>query len=849
MAAGKLFAISFMLNAALGSTFNGATSKAIGKIKELQQNVHALKKAGQDASAGLAQLQKLEGLYGRMSTAKKGFGDSLASLGRTASVITSISAPLAGAVSTAMDFQGAMSKVKAITGASADDMDKLSQVAQKLGSTTQFSATQAAEAMSYLGMAGWNTNQIMSGMPGLLSLAAASGAELATVADIVSDDLTAFGMSAEQAGHMADVFAAASTNANTNVEMMGETFKYAAPVAGALGYSLEDVAIATGLMANAGIKGEQAGTSLRATMSRLVDPPAEAAKALSALGVSATNADGTMKPLSQTMKELRKAFANLSESEKAEKASAIAGTNAMSGFLAVVNAGDDDFNKLSDAINNSDGTAQKMAETMQNNLQGAITKIKSALEGAGIAIGSAFLPALQSIGEAIADITGKFAEWANENQNIIQILGGVVAGLSAATLGIQVFATASASYAYAKASLMLYVEVLELAAMKQKALNTLSIASGFTWSNVMQKIGAGFKFVGAGATFALSRVANFALCLQTLSFGGILRGLLGLAKGLFMVARAGLIFAVSPLGAALIAIAGAAYLIYNNWSTIAPLFDGVFGQLQTAVASAWAMLQPAFEQLKIAFSELMQALAPLLPVLQFIGAILGGVLVGAIYILVNAIVGGLSMAISFVSSVATGMIGIFSGIIQFLTGVFTGDLTTALDGIKNVFQSVFDMIGNIVQNTLSSMLGSIANIGSAVRSVLSLGSGGGGGTEVAHNARGGIYNKGAFLTTFAEDSPEAAIPLDGSQRAIGLWRQAGEMLGIGTGNTLGDVSVAPGGSQSVTAPPINITINVNGDASGSEIKNAVLDAGRRVQQSFAEQMAMFAHERGRVSFG
>ena len=279
------------------------------------------------------------------SKAKQGLSAAIANFQGTIGAIGMVTAPLVAATSYSMDFEAAMSKVKAISGATAAEMAKLTEQAEQLGETTPYTATQAAEAMTYLGMAGWNTTQIMAGMPSMLNLATASGSDLATVADILSDDLTAFGMSAEQAAHMADVFAAASTNSNTNVEMMGETFKYAGAVAGALGYKLEDVAVATGLMASASIKGEQAGTSLRAMMNRLVAPPAAAAKAMDALGISVKNSDGSVKPVIETIKDLRTKFAGLIESEKAEKASAIAGTEAMSGFLAVVNASDADFNK------------------------------------------------------------------------------------------------------------------------------------------------------------------------------------------------------------------------------------------------------------------------------------------------------------------------------------------------------------------------------------------------------------------------------------------------------------------------------------------------------------------------
>lgn len=339
-----------------------------------------------------------------------GFGGMSAGAIAAGALATGVAAAGAAAVSATKQyasFDATMSKVKALTNATDADMSRLTKTAEHLGATTQFSATQSAEAMTYLGMAGWKTEEIIKGMPGLLSLAAASGTDLATTADIVSDDLTAFHMSADKAAHMADVMAVASTNANTNVNLMGMTFKYAGAVAGSLGYTLEDVAIATGLMANAGIKGEMAGTALRSTMTRMIDPPKDAAAALAKLGVSAKNADGSVKPFRQQINELRKSFAKLSKAEQAEKASSIAGLEAMSGFLAVVTASDKDFNKLANAIDHADGAAAKSAATMNDNLIGSMTALGSATEAVALKFGKVFEPAVRkAVNKAKEEMAG-----------------------------------------------------------------------------------------------------------------------------------------------------------------------------------------------------------------------------------------------------------------------------------------------------------------------------------------------------------------------------------------------------------------------------------------------------------
>ena len=287
-----------------------------------------------------------------------------------------------------MDFEAEMSNVAAISGANGKAFDELIEKAQQMGATTMFTSKQAAEALRYMGMAGWDAGQMIGGIDGIMNLAAASGEDLGRVSDIVTDALTGFGLKAEDAGHFADVLAKASSKSNTNVSMMGETFKYVAPMAGALKYSIEDVAAATGLMANAGIKGEQAGTSLRAIMTRLVKPTKESGTYLDRLtentGIAVnqmTKADGTMKSWRQTMTELRKAFKTLSDAEKAEFAGAIAGQEAMSGFLAMMNASDADYSKIFAEIDHADKAAKEMAEKRMDNLAGDMTYLASAWDG------------------------------------------------------------------------------------------------------------------------------------------------------------------------------------------------------------------------------------------------------------------------------------------------------------------------------------------------------------------------------------------------------------------------------------------------------------------------------------
>jgi TP901 family phage tail tape measure protein len=290
------------------------------------------------------------------------------------------------AAKTGMEFESQMSKVQAISGATGDELEALEDKAEEMGAITKFSATEAGQAYEYMAMAGWKTADMLGGIEGIMNLAAASGESLATTSDIVTDALTAFGLAAEDSGHFADVLARASSSSNTNVGMMGETFKYVAPLAGAMGFSIEDTAVAIGLMANAGIKAGQAGTSLRAMLTNLTEPTEEAGKLMEELGISMTDMDGNVKSLDTVIGDLRTAFSGLSEAEKVSAASTIAGKEAMSGLLAIVNASDADFATLTAAIADSDGAAQQMATTMQDNLAGALEELGGSAETFGLAM-------------------------------------------------------------------------------------------------------------------------------------------------------------------------------------------------------------------------------------------------------------------------------------------------------------------------------------------------------------------------------------------------------------------------------------------------------------------------------
>ncbi len=331
------------------------------------------------------------------------------------------------AIQATADFEYAMSEVGAISGATGDDLAALENKAKEMGETTKFSASESAEALKYMAMAGWKTSDMLDGLEGIMNLAAASGEDLGTTSDIVTDALTAFGMTASDSGHFADILATASSNANTNVSMMGETFKYVAPVAGALGYSAEDTAEAIGLMANAGIKSSQAGTSLRSILSNLQGEVKFAGAQFGEMTIQTTNTDGSMRSLGEILGDCRTAFSMMSESEKASNAEMVVGKEAMSGFLAIMNAAPSDIDKLNNAIGNCDGSAKNMADTMNNNLSGQITLLKSQLEGLAIQFVTLIMPYLKQGVEWLSKVCEWIAGLDDGTKKMIITVGGIVA--------------------------------------------------------------------------------------------------------------------------------------------------------------------------------------------------------------------------------------------------------------------------------------------------------------------------------------------------------------------------------------------------------------------------------------
>ncbi|MBS5280175.1 MAG: phage tail tape measure protein [Butyricicoccus pullicaecorum] len=489
--------------------------------------------------------------------------------------VAAVGAFAAFSVKTGMDFEAQMSKVQAISGATATEVEALTAKAKEMGATTKFSATESAQALEYMAMAGWKTDQMIGGLPGIMNLAAASGEDLAEVSDIVTDALTAFGLKASDSAHFADVLAKASSSSNTNVSLMGNTFQYVAPVAGALGYSIEDTAVAIGLMANAGIKGEKAGTALRGALTNLAKPSDTVAAYMDALNVSLTDAQGNVKPLSALMVDLRQKFAGLTDAQKAEYAAGIAGKEAMSGLLAIVNASDADFNNLTQAIANSDGTAQSMAQTMQDNLKGQLEQLGGAVETVGLT----FYDAIKGKAtDAITSIADKISAWQSDGsidavaEKVGVVFGNAVDKASSALTWLSQNGDTVIGVLKALGIAFAGVKVLEFAGNVARAVNDLSLftqtviaVSGPMRTHAVTLATSSAAWVKNTAMMAANKIGMAASAVAT---GAVTAATTAATAAQWALNAA---FVATPIGWIVLglgALVAAGVALYQNWDTV-----------------------------------------------------------------------------------------------------------------------------------------------------------------------------------------------------------------------------------------------------------------------------------------
>ena len=780
--AGKVFEIAFAINGALAQGFRTSMQQAKGtltqygsKMTELKAQQRALdsalkqgvismdsyrnatEKVGKALDQTAAKDAKLRKAMQNKIAADANAKSARSDLGSTMATTAVMAAPLVGMLSKAADFEAVMSKVKAITVSDDKAMQQLTATARELGEKTMFSATQAGEAMTYLGMAGWNSQQIMAGMPGLLNLAAASNTDLARTADIVSDDLTAFGLSAEHAGHMADVFAKTTTKTNTTVEMMGETMKYAAPVAHAFGASLEETAALTGLMANSGIKASAAGTALRSGFLRLAGTSSKSTKAIEEMGLSLSEATAQQeeakaaldslgiamndtngpRKMGEIVRDLADKTKDMSKEQKLATLATIFGTNAASAWVAVIDQGPDALDNLTKELENSDGAAEEMANTMRNNARGAMIRLQSATESVAISIGSTMLPTLAQLGDSLANEAAYVSKVASEHPELTEAIIKTSVAVAGMVIAYKAVKAVYFSVTAAHAAYRLMMESERVATMRNV------IASG------IHRAGMIASSIAMYATAAAQWALNAAMSANPI--------------GLVIIAIVALIAAFVWLGTHFQAVSDFCTSMWE--SPTAAIIAFMAGPIGWLIYAAMGLIAN-WDQVKAWFTLLWED--PKAALGQF-----------------------------------------YDWVMSKLGGLF--------DWISEKWEWVRSIFSKPIQARVE---------GTATAN----------GQSVQHNAKGGIYGKGSFLTTFAEESAEAAIPLNGTPRAEALWKQTGAMMGL---------LPSEGNSAVSVSAPINITINGNADASAvQQIKSAVGGAMDDLEARLAE----IQNRKGRVSY-
>ncbi|EGQ3304071.1 phage tail tape measure protein [Staphylococcus pseudintermedius] len=491
---------------AAASKYNEAYAKLNLYERELQEATNEMKRMETQQRALNTSMGKLGAKLSNWGPKLQEIGRNMQSIGRSMSlyVTAPVVAGFGAAVKKSIDFDDSMRKVKATSGATSGEFQQLRDKALEMGAKTKFSASQSAEALNYMALAGWDTKEMMTGIDGVMQLAAASGEDLGSVSDIVTDSLTAFGLKAKDSGHFADVLAQASSKANTDVRGLGEAFKYAASVAGALGYTVEDTSIAIGLMSNAGIKGEKAGTALRTMFSNLAKPTKAMKNQMDELGISITDSQGNMLPMRDVMDQLRGKFKGLSKDQQASAAATIFGKEAMSGALAVINASDEDYKKLTKSIDNSAGASKRMADEMEGGIGGSIRRMKSAIESLAISIGDVLAPYIKRLAEWVANAATKLNEMPKGTQKVVVGLGLVAAAIGPllVTLGVMV-STIGASF---KVLGPLFKVIGKLTLLTRGANGQLKIftATQKIWNGVV----SASKAIADGYRYAIARLST-----------------------------------------------------------------------------------------------------------------------------------------------------------------------------------------------------------------------------------------------------------------------------------------------------------------------------------------------------
>lgn len=674
------------VNTANLSAENERLAKTYDKVKKSQEEIAKVNTALEQNNTSIGNTKKQ--LAGVIGTA--------AALG---------AAIYAGPVKKSRELEAQMSTVKAISNATTEDMTRLTDMAKHMGATTQFTAVEAGKALEYMAMAGWKTGQMLGGLPGIMNLAAASGEDLGQVSDIVTDALTAFNMTADQSGRFADVLAQASSNANTNVSMMGATFQKVAPVAGTLGYSVEDMSLGIGLMANASVKAETAGTSLKTALANMAKPTKQMQAYMDKYGISLTNADGSMKTFREVIDNLRSSLGGLSKTEKTAAATAIFGKESFAGMLAIVNASDADFKKLSDSVNNAAGAAERMAQIKLDNFEGKVTLLKSAFEGLQIALGDALLPTFTQGAEKAAELISKLTEFINANPELVRTIVKVTAGLLAFKAAAL---TAKLGFLELKGGVLTIQKVMALFKGKTALAGVEAVGFAGKVKGVAKSVTGYFGGIGSAAG-GVGRA--FGQMFSGTKIGGAFSKIGGAAGGVFSKLFSGM------GGVATRAFTGVAGTITNilgkagtavaagPLGKIGSIIGKGFGKIGTLIAP----LQKLGGAILGPFSGILGKVLPVVGVISLIVAavqilrdnldkvreVVGRVFGDAGLVIFDKVVAAITSIGDTIRNIFTD--GNLGGARQFLINLFGEEATGVIDGAITILQTVWNILSGFIE--------------------------------------------------------------------------------------------------------------------------------------------------------